>query len=91
MQRHNPTLDIRTTGVIKIAWADRTCTVSKMKVDNNTLVIHYCYCDDNPELIEKDRNGYKLSAFGISQQQISAIQHVDFKKVIIASIKDKTT
>jgi len=79
MHRHNPLLEIKRTGIIKIVWKDRTCTVKKMQVLNGILHILFCYVDDNPTLTEKDRNGFRLSAFGIDNSQVQTIKAINFK------------
>lgn len=80
MHQHNPVNEIKSTGIIKITWKDRTCTVKKMEVINRTLVVEYCYCDDDPAILERDKNGYQLSAFDIRRRQISTIEAINFKE-----------
>jgi len=85
MHRHNPLEEIKNTGIIKITWKDRTCTVKKMQVLSGTLAIHYCYCDDDPALLERDKNGFQLSAFDINSRQIQTLQAINFKETSPAS------
>lgn len=86
MHQHNLLEDIKRTGVIKITWKDRTCSVAAVKLINTELIIYYTYCDDNPDLIEKDKNGYQLSVFNINDNQLSTIASVKFVK---NSVKNK--